>query len=75
MTAEKSWSNTTPKASLEFKPSANALLYLSAAKGYKAGGFANLAPTAAVARTPYDPETAMQYEVGAKTDGSIAGCA
>jgi iron complex outermembrane receptor protein len=44
------------------------MIYVSAAKGYKAGGYPNLAPTAIVAGTAYDPETAVQYEVGAKTE-------
>lgn len=66
--ASKSWSDTTPKASIEFKPTDDALIYVSGAKGYKSGGFANLAPTEVVARTPYDPETATQYEIGAKTE-------
>jgi iron complex outermembrane receptor protein len=68
VTGSKSWSATTPKGSIEFKPSSNAMIYLSAAKGYKAGGFPNLGPTAVVARTAYDPEKALQYEIGAKTE-------
>lgn len=64
----KSWSATTPKGSIEFKPYNAVLLYASAAKGYKAGGYSNVAPTALVARTPYDPEKALQYEIGAKTE-------
>ncbi len=68
VTNKKSWTSTTPKGSIEFKPTRDLLFYASAAKGYKAGGFPNLGPTAAVARTPYDPETALQYEIGAKTE-------
>jgi len=44
------------------------LLYASVARGYKSGGFQGLSGTASGASTPYDPEFAWGYEVGAKTD-------
>ena len=58
----KSWTATTPKGSIEFKPTPSSMIYVSAAKGYKAGGYPNLGPTAVVAGTAYDPESALQYE-------------
>jgi iron complex outermembrane receptor protein len=68
VTGETSWSATTPKATIEFKPTQDSMLYVSYSKGYKAGGFPNLAPTAAVASTPYEPEDADMYEAGLKTE-------
>ena len=66
--ADRDWSATTPKASLDFKPTDRAMIYLSWSKGYKAGGYPNLGVNALVASTAYNPETAVQYELGAKTE-------
>jgi iron complex outermembrane receptor protein len=68
VSGDASWSATTPKATIEYKPTLDALLYASYSKGYKAGGFPNLAPSAAVASTAYEPEYAEMYEIGAKTE-------
>jgi iron complex outermembrane receptor protein len=64
----KSWSEFTPKASLDWRASDNALLYASAARGFKGGGWQGKPGTAAAALLPYDPEIAWTYEIGAKTD-------
>ena len=57
-----------PEGQHRVQTNAVLVVYVSAAKGYKAGGYPNLGPNAAVAGTAYDPETALQYEVGAKTE-------
>jgi iron complex outermembrane receptor protein len=62
------WSEFTPKASLDWRSSDNALLYVSAARGFKGGGWQGKPATEAAALFPYDPEIAWTYEVGAKTD-------
>ena len=64
----KSWSETTPKVTLDFTPKDDVLLYATASKGFKSGGWQGLAPNAAAAFTPYDPETSELIEVGAKTE-------
>lgn len=64
----KSWSELTPKASLDWRASDSALLYVSAARGFKGGGWQGKPGTAAAALLPYDPEIAWTYEIGAKTD-------
>lgn len=64
----KSWSEFTPRASLDWRAADNALLYVSAARGFKGGGWQGKPGTAAAALLPYDPEIAWTYEVGAKTD-------
>jgi iron complex outermembrane receptor protein len=66
--ARKKWSATTPKATLDFKPTDRAMVYLTWSEGYKAGGYPNLAVNGVVASTPYDPESAVNYEIGAKTE-------
>jgi iron complex outermembrane receptor protein len=70
----KSWSEFTPKASLDLRASDDALLYVSAARGFKGGGWQGKPATEAAALFPYDPEIAWTYEVGAKTrwaDGRV----
>jgi iron complex outermembrane receptor protein len=58
----------TPAATLQFKPQDDLMTYLSYRKGYKSGGFqALLAPSAAVAATPFLPEYVNSYEAGVKS--------
>lgn len=71
-TYEKSWSEVTPSAGLQYRFSEEAQAYLTYAKGFKSGGF-NGRPTpgstgqfAAVA--PYDPETIDTFELGMKSE-------
>ena len=70
----KRWSEFTPKASLDWRASGDALLYVSAARGFKGGGWQGKPATEAAALRPYDPEIAWTYELGAKTrwaDGRV----
>jgi iron complex outermembrane receptor protein len=61
-----SWSAFTPKATLAFKPSAQLLAYATVAKGFTSGGFDASASTNAGLRTPFNPETVLNYELGTK---------
>ena len=54
----------TPKAGLEWRAGAQTMTYVSAARGFKSGGF-NLTSTAA--GRGFDPESAWSYEAGVKT--------
>lgn len=55
----------TPKVSLQYTFMSEDVVYFSASKGYKAGGFN---PTAQLKDDySYDPERSWSYEVGAKT--------
>ena len=66
-TVSDSWSAFTPKVGMEFKASPDVLLYVSAGKGFKSGGF-NARPLTDITEvTPYQPETIRTYELGAKT--------
>src|SRR6185369_10046857 len=59
---EKSWSQVSPKLSLDFQVSDSILLYLSGAGGYKAGGF-NERPLGSISEVnTYDPEKIFTYE-------------
>ncbi|WP_034156899.1 TonB-dependent receptor [Sphingomonas sp. ERG5] len=65
---EKTWRETTPRFALEWKATPSILLYASAAKGFKGGGWQAATPDAATASRPFNPETAWNYEVGFKSD-------
>lgn len=67
VTASEDWKAFTPRFALSWQADDNILVYASAARGYKSGGFQGISGTAAGAATPYDPEFAWSYEVGAKT--------
>ena len=62
------WDAFTGKFGLEWQATDDAFLYLTVSEGYKAGGFQGLAATELIAITPFDPEEAMLYEIGAKTE-------
>jgi iron complex outermembrane recepter protein len=63
----------TPKLSLSFKASDDALLYASVARGFKSGGFDGRG-TSRFTFQPFDPETVWGYEAGLKStwaDGRV----
>lgn len=59
---------TTGKVALEYKPLDNVLIYASASKGVKSGGFTTYNTGNAAAIAAFDPETLWAYEVGFKTN-------
>ena len=59
----------TPRVTVDYKLSPDALLYASAAKGEKPGGFSTVGGSfSAIADNTYAPEEMWVYEVGAKTE-------
>ena len=58
----KSWSDTSPRLVLDYKFSDTIMAYVSATKGYQAGGFNALLPNSI-----YAPETVRNYEAGIKS--------
>jgi iron complex outermembrane receptor protein len=67
---DKTWSDTTPRVVLDYQLTDSALVYLSAAKGFK-GGTTSGRDTAALRnllRIVGDPETNWSYEAGLKAD-------
>lgn len=65
---DEQWSEFTPRVALEWRAQDNMLLYASASKGFKGGGWQGKPATAAGAVISYDPETAWNYEAGIKSD-------
>ena len=61
------WDALSPRFNLAYQASENALIYVSASRGFKSGGF-NGRPQSRLALDAYDPETVWAYEVGWKTD-------
>ena len=59
---EASWDDVSPKFAVEFKPSDDVLMYASATRGFKSGGFNLFAE-----QTEFDQETIWSYEVGLKS--------
>ena len=59
----------TPRAAIEFKRSARSLLYASATRGFKSGGFNVTSPAAG---RGFAPESAWSYEAGWK-QSSVSG--
>ncbi len=59
------WDAWTPRFSLAFQARPELMLYLSASRGFKSGGF-NGRPQQRPALDPFDPETVWTYEVGFK---------
>ncbi len=63
----QSWRAFTPAADAEYRWTPELMTYVSAARGYKAGGFNGRAETAFVAQQPFAPEYVWTYEAGLKS--------
>ena len=64
------WRSFTWRAGLEFQATADLMLYASAAKGYKSGGF-NTRPVSNLPNlgiNQFKPETAITYEAGIRSE-------
>ncbi len=57
----------TPRFAINYKMNDDVLLFLSATKGFKSGGW-NARATAPSEALPFGPETAWSYEAGVKAD-------
>ena len=59
----------TPRAVLSYRPTEGKLLYASAAKGFRSGGFNTLPPGCSLPEA-YNPESLWTYEVGSSASMS-----
>jgi len=65
--ASETWDAVSPKVAVDYRASEAIMTYVSAAKGYKAGGYSfNMGDTPEDAM--FDPEYAWSYEAGVKTN-------
>lgn len=63
----KSFNAFTPKVSLDYQIAPQHMIYATVSKGFKGGAFVHRG-SAELTAIPVDPETAWNYEVGAKTE-------
>lgn len=63
----ESWDALTPRFAIDWQVTPSVMLYASATRGFKSGGFQGIAGSGLSQSTPYDPEYAWSYEGGAKT--------
>ncbi len=63
---EESWSEFTPRVSLDYSFSDDVMAYLSWSRGFRSGGFNGRATTPS-SIGPYDPETVDSYELGLRS--------
>ncbi|WP_028311458.1 TonB-dependent receptor [Derxia gummosa] len=64
----RSWTSTTPRLGLDYQWTPDLNQYAYVARGFKAGGYDNRAPTLASATNPFAPETVTTWETGLKSD-------
>jgi iron complex outermembrane receptor protein len=60
------WTALTPRVGVDYHVTPDLMLYASASRGFKSGGFDGRANTAEAA-APYDPETLWAYEAGVRS--------
>ena len=65
---EADWSEFTGKVGLNFQMNDDVFFYGTVSEGYKSGGYQGLSGTGVQAGTPFEPEFATLYEIGAKTE-------
>ena len=61
------WSQTTSKVTFAWAVSDDVSLYATVSEGFKSGGFQGLGATPEIAMQTFEPETALNKELGAKT--------
>lgn len=64
----ESWSKFTPRVSLRYEFSDDAMVYALWSRGYRGGGFNGRPSTIGAATIPYDPETLDNFEAGFKAE-------
>lgn len=64
---DKTWSNFSPKVTLNYKVTDDVSIYGLVSQGFRSGGF-NGRPTSAAGLGAFEPETLTSYEVGMKSD-------
>jgi iron complex outermembrane receptor protein len=63
----KTFERFTPEISADWQVTEDILLFGKVGTGFKSGGFVGLGATRADAERSFDPETVVNYELGAKT--------
>ena len=66
VSADDRWSATTPKVTLDFKPTNDQMLYATISEGFRSGGFNGNTSISDPTQVGYDPEFVTNYELGFK---------
>jgi len=66
-TNDETFSNFSPMASISYRPYDDFMIYVTASRGYKAGGFDKFPGTGGAVGIPFDEETSTNYEIGMKS--------
>jgi len=64
---DENWDDFTWRMVGEYDLNSDGMIYASISKGFKSGGFQGQPSEAISAATPFDPEEAINYEVGLKS--------
>ena len=62
------WSAFTGRVGIEWQATDDLFLYATIAEGFKSGGYQGAADNELIASTPFNPEEAVLYELGAKSE-------
>ena len=68
LTERGHWDDLSPSLAISYQASDNLLLYGSASKGFKSGGFQGAPGNLVSARRSIDPESAWNFEFGIKSE-------
>lgn len=67
VSASATFDALTWRIGADYELADNHLLYVMVSRGFKSGGFQDIPATAEEAADPFDPEYAVQYEIGQKS--------
>lgn len=68
LTENSTWDDFSPSIALSYQANEDLLLYGSASRGFKSGGFQGAPGNMVLARRSIDPERAWNYELGVKSE-------
>lgn len=66
--ANASFNDFSPMASIQYRPTDNAMLFATFSTGFKSGGFAGSQGVESAATAPVNPENANNFELGFKSE-------
>ncbi len=66
--ADEDWDEFTPRVGVRYAFNDDLMAFATYSKGYRSGGFLGRVDSDESARTPYDPETVDNYELGIKSE-------
>ncbi|WP_374572185.1 TonB-dependent receptor [Phenylobacterium sp.] len=64
---DRTWTSTDPRLTIDWKPTHDVMVFVTASHGYKSGGFQWAVTDPTLAARIFDPEEVSYYELGAKT--------